>query len=141
MHDQVSVQTIIQKRGKRGWFGTPGSRKTIETLARAYFSQGGKIKGALFSQCDHYKSVNTEYDSANVVINTPQAEFIAGTNSSSSQTRTMYKGAVWNKSKIESESHSTRSPCQFKQPVTVHGPPVITRTFDVRAISIACFWV
>ena len=21
------------------------------------------------------------------------------------------------------------------------GPPVITRTFDVRAISIACFWV
>ena len=38
VHDQVSVQTIIQKRGKRGWFGTPGSRKTIESLARAYFS-------------------------------------------------------------------------------------------------------
>ncbi len=124
VHDQVSVQTIIEKRGKRGWFGTPGSRKTIESLARAYFSQGGKIKGALFSQCDHYKSVNTEYDSSNVVINTPQAEFLAGTNSSSSQTRTIYKGAVWNKSKIESESHSTRSPCQFKQPVTVHGPEV-----------------
>jgi hypothetical protein len=121
VHDQVSVQTIIQKRGKRGWFGTPGSRKTIESLARAYFSQGGKIKGALFSQCDHYKSVNTEYDSANVVINTPQAQFQAGTNSSSSQTRTIYKGAVWNKFKLETESHSTRSPCQFKQPVTVHG--------------------
>ncbi len=65
--------------------------------------------------------MNTEYDSANVVINTPQAQFQAGTNSSSSQTRTIYKGAVWSKFKIETESHTTRSPCQFKQPVTVHG--------------------
>jgi len=68
--------------------------------------------------------VNTEYDSANVVINTPQAEFQAGTSNSSSQTRTTYNGAMWNVHKMQSESHTTRSPCQFKQPVTVHAPEV-----------------
>jgi hypothetical protein len=33
----------------------------------------------------------------------------------------MYNGAMWNVHKMQSESHTTRSPCQFKQPVTVHG--------------------
>jgi len=67
---------------------------------------------------------NVLFDTPHAVIHAEQAEFPAGTSSSSSQTRTMYNGAMWNVHKMQSESHTTRSPCQFKQPVTVHAPEV-----------------
>ena len=90
-----------------------------------YFSQSGKIKGALFIRCDHYKSVNTVYDSPNIVINTTQgAAFLAGTSSSEYRMQSTYRGAMWNAMKTKSESHMTRASNQFIQPVTLHGPQV-----------------
>jgi hypothetical protein len=121
-HNQFSSRSNTTIQGKRGICGGSGSKKSISSLTQAFHSLGGKLKGSEFiAHVEHCSMTNVLFDTPHAVIHAREVEFPAGTNSSSSQTRTMYNGAMWNVHKMQSESHTTRSPCQFKQPVTVHG--------------------
>ena len=121
-HNQFSSRFTTTIQGKRGVCGGSGSKKSISSLTQAFHSLGGKLKGPEFiAHVEYCSMTNVLFDTPHAVIHAEQAQFPAGTNSSSSQTRTMYNGTMWNVHKMQSESHLTRSPCQFKQPVTVHG--------------------
>ena len=139
VHDQTFVESITESRKKSGgFFGSLFNiRETKTTNFNSYLStsMGCHNSGESFIVMakERFKAVNPTFGAKETHIyaedangeRSGQIEIDVGTNTNQSQTQSIFKGVVWNKSSLKTENHVTHQNPTFEHNVYLHSPNVI----------------
>jgi len=124
VHNQRLVQSTTETYGRTLFGGS--TKKTVEHVSQAFFSQGAKLKGPEFTaHVRHLIATNTLFATNADFTATEKAEINTGTDQSQSQTVSISKGIVWNKSSVKTTKDVTRINPIFEHNVYIHSPEVI----------------
>ncbi len=126
VHDQHIVKSVTTSSRRGGWFSA-AARKSASSSSVSSIARGCTMSGQSFIALarDKYRAVAPTYAAVRSDITAPRVEIETGVSRAQAQSQSTSQGAMWTKTRVSSESHTTHVNPNFEGNVHIHSPDVI----------------